>query len=78
MILISVFVGVFGCPTTVANVETVAVAPVCKLLFYVLCFHVGVQELEGTLLLKKKTIASFPDKRGDSVRNPIELAMHLT
>ena len=21
--------GVFGCPTTVANVETVAVAPVC-------------------------------------------------
>ena len=23
------FVGVFGCPTTVANVETVAVAPVC-------------------------------------------------
>ena len=23
-------IGVFGCPTTVANVETVAVAPVCK------------------------------------------------
>ena len=36
LILSIQYSGVFGCPTTVANVETVAVAPVCNEYYYLL------------------------------------------
>ena len=36
LILSIQYSGVFGCPTTVANVKTVAVAPVCNEYYYLL------------------------------------------
>lgn len=39
-------VGVFGCPTTVANVETVAVAPVSSQYIYFILYHLDLCSLK--------------------------------